>query len=54
MRLIVEGSKIMMREEAPGKLFKFNKQPKFFLSDSLMIKYRSFSLKLQNDPSPAS
>ena len=32
----------MMREEAPGKLFKFNKQSRFFLSYSLMIKYRVF------------
>ena len=33
----------MLRDEAPGKLFKFRKQWGFFLVYSLMIKYISFS-----------
>ena len=52
MCLIVESPEIMMREEAPNKLFKLHKQWGFFLAYSLLMsKCRNFSPKLQNDPS---
>ena len=42
----------MVREEAYSKLFKFDKQWRFFLVYSLMIKCSSFSRKLQIDLNP--